>query len=214
MLRAAVIAFALMAAPAFAEPPEEELTAAPGSIAIGMIEEAAADGVFEIVHNGQVSVRHIGSGLRCDFMRDGAGGSLLVFPGFPRGDDVGCSYEEAGNVGMTVYATRHPHPPALQRHVEIAEKQMRERGGPPRRLRTEQLAEAGLPDTLAQNYTVKMGRHLWFASIMVAQVDAWTITLRYSRPVNDPQIIRDAEATVPMLFRSTVLEILDARATQ
>ena len=63
------LALALGTTPAFAQGTEEEPQAAPGSIAIGMIENADAIGIFDIVHNGQVSVRHLRSGLRCDFDR-------------------------------------------------------------------------------------------------------------------------------------------------
>lgn len=190
---------------------EEAPTAAPGSIAYGMIENANAEGVFEIVHNGQVSVRHIGSGMRCDFERDGARGSLWLIPGLPRGDDVGCHWQDPGNVNTAFYATRFAEAPALERHIEDLEADMAQRGWAPRRLPTPPLAVNGVPEIAVQNYLYTMGRHQWFTSIAVAQMGAWTIRLRYSRPAADAQTIRNAEALVPSLFTGALLEIREAQ---
>lgn len=208
-----LIAFAalLYASAAAAQRAEDEPTAAPGSIAYGMIENANAEGVFELVHNGQVSVRHVGSGMRCDFERDGVRGSLWLFPGLPRGDDVGCHWQDPGNVNTAFYATRFAQPQTTAHHIEELEAHMRERGWAPRRLPTPPLLVAGAPEIAFQNFVYTMGQHQWFTSIAVMQMGAWTIRLRYSRPAADAQAIRDAEALVPLLFSGAFIEIREAQ---
>ncbi|MBK8543773.1 MAG: hypothetical protein IPL62_09560 [Caulobacteraceae bacterium] len=112
------LAFALSAPPAFAQGTEEEPQAAPGSIAIGMIEQVDGDGIFDLVHDGAVTVRHTRSGLICHFLRNGDGGRLIIFnpptdPAhsaeitIPRGDDVACEMEEGG-AHIRYFATRYP----------------------------------------------------------------------------------------------------------
>ena len=64
-----------------------------------MIENAEASGVFELVHDGQVTLRHVGSGMICHFARDGEGGRLILYPNnLPRGDDVACEWRDGQRV--------------------------------------------------------------------------------------------------------------------
>lgn len=213
MLRAALLSLALIAAPAWADPPEEEPTAAPGSIAIGMIESADAEGVFELVHDGQVTVRHIGSGLTCRFARNGDGGNIALFPGLPRGDDVACEMND-GAERSTFYATRYAQLIPLDdliRGVEAAMRRVFVDARP--YASTTALNVEGLPPsrTLELTFTRDGVRYFTYAS--VAQVGPWTIELRYSRPVADDADARQAELTADLLFAGALNDIIRARET-
>lgn len=196
----------LIAAPAFAE---EAPTAAPGSIATGMIEQANAGGVFELVHNGQVSVRHVGSGLRCDFARDGAGGRLMLFPNLPRGDDVACDVQDGGTY-TTIYATRFPFPSTLDEQIAGAEGAIRSRF--PAAQALEPLTDVetiGLPPQRSVRFLVSRDGVQHFTSVSVAQVGPWTIKLRYTTPAPDAEAASRADLSANLAFASILRQIVE-----
>ena len=130
-------AFALCALPAFAQDTEEAPQAAPGSIAIGMIEQVNGEGIFDLVHDGGVTVRHTRSGLTCHFLRSGDGGRLIVFDPpadpahpaeitIPRGDDVACEMVE-GDTHVRYFATRYPFGSTLEEQINGVETAIRAR---------------------------------------------------------------------------------------
>ena len=207
MLRAAIIALALMAAPAFADPPEEELTAAPGSIATGMIEGAEADGVFELVHNGQVSVRHVGSGMRCDFARDGAGGSLTLFRGLPRGDDVACDFDYP-NYKLTLYASRYPDAPPLNELLAGAVQSLRQIYPDASPVETAYyMSVENAPANVAARFLLTRNGARHYSSVHVAQIGAWTIKQRYSAPARTQAAINQAEISASMMFQLMLIDL-------
>jgi hypothetical protein len=206
LLPAAFILAAGFRASALADPPEEELTAAPGSIAYGMIENADAEGVFELVHNGQVTVRHVGSGLVCHFMRDGAGGRLLLFPGLARGDDVGCDSMQ-DRVSITLYATRYPPPWTLDQSIADAEAAIRQRF-PDAVPHVATLVDPGLPfPRRTAHFIVTHNAERMFTSASVAQIGDWTIKLRYSAYAPDDAAARQAEIAAGLVFAGALEEI-------
>jgi hypothetical protein len=207
MLRTALLAFALLAAPAFADPPEGELTAAPGSIATGMIEQADAIGVFDIVHNGQVSVRHTASGLRCDFERQGEGGRIVIFPQLRRGDNVACDQQD-GRVAVTLYATRYPQRTTIQEQIDIADGAILSRFADA--AAHTQANEANTQSTVPAvhvRYIVTWNGERSFTRASVAIVGDWTIKMRYSAFAADDEAARQAEQAATLMFLQTLRDL-------
>jgi hypothetical protein len=208
MLRVLLCAFALtFATPAFADPPEGEITAAPGSIAIGMIENAEAEGVFDIVHNGQVSVRHIGSGMRCDFERNGEGGRIVIFPQLRRGDNVACDQHD-DRQAITIYATRYPQQTNLREQIEIADGAILQRfaDATPYTIADPANASAPVPTTHVR-YIVTWNDERSFTRASVAIIGDWTIKMRYSAYVADDAAARQAEETATQIFLQTLRDL-------
>jgi hypothetical protein len=210
MLKRAFLALALVASPAFADPPEEELTAAPGSIAYGMIEEANADGVFDIVHNGQVSVRHLASGMRCDFARDGEGGQIILFAGLPRGDNVACRTVDTRE-SFTLFATRYPDGRDLDEALAAAEAAVLERF-PNAQLQaaTDTPSAADLPARRVRHFTAVLNGRRALTSVALAQANGWTYMVRYAAVV-EREDLREHETAASALMTSLLLELEDAR---
>lgn len=204
-----VLTLALVALPVLAHAQKDEETAAPGSIAIGMIEEADAEGVFEVIHNGQVSVRHVGSGLRCDFERDGEGGSLALFPGLPRGDDVACDYEHA-EYDLTVYASRRPGPPPLDSELDEAVRAIRYIYPTARTLAPANgtIPLGAFPPQRRLGFIITIDGVQHFSSVHVAQVGAWTIKQRYTAPAVTGNALHEADLMADSLFAATLAHIV------
>jgi len=206
MIRSTLLALALMASPAWAQD-EEELTAAPGSIAIGMIEEADAEGIFDIVHNGEVSVRHLGSGLQCDFARDGSGGDLTVFPLQPRGDDVACDYDY-DEYRMTVYASRYPGPPPLDSLLAGASDAIRQTYRDAREIEPDyEIEMEGAPPYRVARFLLTRDGVRQYSSVHIAQIGAWTIKQRYTAPAPTAEAAREADLAATMMFLGTINDI-------
>ena len=216
------LAFALSAAPAFAQGTEEEPQAAPGSIAIGMIEQAEADGIFDIVHNGQVSVRHLGSGMRCDFNRNGDDGRLIVFGApvttpptpnaIPRGDDVACDMTE-GAVQIRTFATRYPFGSTLEEQITGVEAAIRRRD--PSAVRypgaTVRDTEDGLPLRRSTRFIIAHDGARLFTRASVARVGDWILKLRYTAPAPDDAAAAQADAAADLAFDGVLSQIIEAR---
>lgn len=207
-MRALVCALAFaFAAPAWAQTGAEP-TAAPGSIAYGMIENAEANGVFELVHDGHVTVRHVGSGLVCHFLRDGAGGRLVLYPGLPRGDNVSCDSHD-GRVYVTLYATRFPFRTTLDEQVEGAETVIRQRfpDAQPLPLSAEFRSDQVPPRRTVQFIVTRDGERT-YTSASVAQVGDWIIKLRYSARAPDARAALEAEAVSTRIFDGALAEMV------
>jgi hypothetical protein len=211
MLRYALFALALIAGPAFADPPEEELTAAPGSIAYGMIEEANADGVFDIVHNGQVSVRHLASGMRCDFEREGNGGQIVLFPGLARGEDVACDTQQETEF-VTLYATRYPDGRRLDDVLQEAEAAIRQRfpGATPAPA-TVIIQSDALPEQRARHFIVDVNGQRHFTSVAIAQVNGWTYKVRYTTLLESGADMMQYQLRAGLMLTGVLLELDEMR---
>jgi hypothetical protein len=215
------LALTLSAAPAFAQGAEEEPQAAPGSIATGMIEQADADGIFDLVHNGQVSVRHLGSGLRCDFNREGGGRIIIFGPpagappppnAIPRGDDVACDMTE-GAVQIRTFATRYPFGSTLEEQITGVEAAIRRRDANAVRYDGPAVrdTEDGLPLRRSTRFIITHEGARLFTRASVARVGNWIIKLRYTAPAPDDAAAAQADAAADMAFDSTLREIIDHR---
>ncbi|MEZ5959391.1 MAG: hypothetical protein R3C30_03050 [Hyphomonadaceae bacterium] len=216
------LALALSAAPAFAQGTEAEPQAAPGSIAIGMIEQADAIGIFDIVHNGQVSVRHLRSGLRCDFDREGHG-RLIVFapppsastppgeaPAIPRGDDVACDMTE-GAAQVRYFATRYPFGSTLEEQIAGVETAIQRREASAVRYpgATVRGIEDGLPLRRTTRFIVVRDGVRLFTSASVARIGDWILKLRYTAPAPDDATAAQADANAALAFDSSLRQIID-----
>jgi hypothetical protein len=203
-MRRLVLAVAVLAAPAFAQGTDEEPTAAPGSIAYGMIENADANGVFELVHNGQVTVRHVGSGLVCHFARDGDGGRLVLYPQLSRGDNVGC-HTDAGGVSTTLYATRFPFVTTLEEQMNGADTIIRQQY--PEAQPLPSLSPIATSGVASVQYIISRNGVRTFTRTSVAIIGAWTIKMRYTASAPDDAAERAADANSAALFRATLAEL-------
>lgn len=217
------LAFALSAAPAFAQGTEEEPQAVPGSIAIGMIENADATGIFDIVHNGQVSVRHLRSGLRCDFDREGHG-RIIVFappasaappgepPAIPRGDDVACEMSE-GATHLRYFATRYPFGSTLEEQIAAVESAITRRDRSATRYpgATMRDTEDGLPLRRTTRFIVTQNGTRLFTSASVARVGDWILKLRYTAPAPDDAAAAQADANAALAFDAALRQVIEAR---
>jgi hypothetical protein len=206
LVSACALALAL-AATAAAQ--EEEPTAAPGSIAIGIIENANAEGVFDIVHNGQVSVRHIRSGLACHFARNGAGARIVLFRGLPRGDDVACDTTD-GRESITLYATRYPQTSSLDEQMAVAEQALRTRF-PNATPHAPTLAADGVaPPFRSVEYIVARpgdGARM-YTRAAVAIISGWSIKLRYTLLAPDDATAAQGERTSLALWRAALADVM------
>ena len=218
------LALAMGAAPAFAQGTEAEPQAAPGSIAIGMIEAVRGEGIFEIVHNGQVAVRHARSGLTCHFARDGAGGRLIIFepqrdppfpdrePAIPRGDDVACEMNEGG-AQVRYFATRYPFGSTLEEQLSGVEAAIRRRDANALRYPGETLRTSndGLPDRRSARFIVTENGTRTFTRASVARVGDWILKLRLSAPAPDDAAAAQADQLADSLFDGALTEIIAPR---
>ncbi len=219
------IALVLSAAPAFAQGTEDEPHAAPGSIAIGMIEQAHGDGIFDLVHDGGVTVRHTRSGLTCHFRRNGDGGQLIIFAPpattpptpaaentIPRGDDVACDMVE-GDVHIRYFATRYPFGSTLEEQITGVESAIRRRN--PEAVRypgeTTRNTEDGLPVRRTTRFMIIGNGVRTYTNASVARVGDWILKLRYTAPAPNDAAAAQADAAADMLFDGVLDEIINPR---
>ena len=120
------LALSLIAlAPARADPPEGELNASPGAIADGMIGDADAEGVFEVVPDEHlIAVRHTRSGLVCR-MDPAHANRLVIYPQAARGEDVGCESRSDSGEMIKLIATRYSVQATLDDQVRLTESLIR-----------------------------------------------------------------------------------------
>ncbi len=209
------LAFAF-AGPAFAQGTEEEPRAAPASIAIGMIENAQADGVFELVHDGNTTVRHVGSGLICHFENDGRGGRLIVYPNdLPRGDDVACEWRDGSEVTL-IYATRYPFNSTLQEQIAGAEAAIRQRvpDASPYPGQVESGTADGLPLRRSTRFIATRNGERLFMRASVARIGSWIIKLRYNARAPDDAAAARADQLADALFDGALSEIINPPSRQ
>lgn len=215
-------AFALIAAPAWAQGTEANPQAAPGSIAIGLIEHADAEGIFELVHDGQVTIRHTRSGMICHFLRDGSGARLIVFappatttpvsaePTIPRGDDVACDTNEGG-VQIRMFATRYPFGSTLEEQITGVEAAIRRRDPRAQRFDGETVrnTEDGLPIRRSTRFIVTHDGVRTFTRASVARIGDWILKLRYSAPAADDAAATQADHAADLIFDGALGEIIN-----
>src|SRR5262245_52076379 len=192
------LALSLLASPQLAQ--AQEPAAAPGSVGQGMIEHARATGVFELVQDGSVTLRHVQSGLVCHFADAGAGGRVVIFPGLARGDDVACDTNHGGAY-ITIYATRFPFHSSLDEQIRGAAAAIHERFADAQPFSG---AGAAGAETLMAHRSVEFivtrdGERMYTAA-SVAQLGDWTIKLRYTAAAADDEAAARGERAAAVLF--------------
>lgn len=212
-MRRLLCALALaLAAPANAEDATDLEDSGPPAAAVSasqaIIAAANAEGVFTSIDTG-AAVRHVGSGLVCNFQSDGVGGRIVLFPGLPRGDDVACEFADAGH-NIRLYATRLPQRATLQDLISAVETAVR-RATPdatpyPATLRI--AANAGLPTSSSSQFLLpgETGARDYLR-VSVAQIGAWTIKMRYRAPAPDDATARRLEERSELTWRGVLGEI-------
>lgn len=215
------LALGLSAAPAFAQGTEEEPQAAPGSIAIGMIEQVSGEGIFDLVHDGSVTVRHTRSGLTCHFLRNGDGGRLIIFDPpadpahapevtIPRGDDVACEMNE-GDTHVRYFATRYPFGSTLDEQIAGVEAAIRGRNPTATRYpgETTRNTDDGLPLRRTTRFIVTPQGVRTYTRASVARVGDWIIKLRYSAPAPTDAAAAQADRAADLLIDGALDEIIN-----
>jgi hypothetical protein len=198
------LAFALLATPAFAQGTELDPRAAPGSVALGLIDNANAEGVFELVPDGHATVRHVGSGMVCRFTDDGAGARIVVFPQLARGEDVACDSNAAG-VAVTLYATRYPFETTLEDQLRGAEAAILQRfaDAEPTQIG---LARSSAPQRASAFFVIRDGVRN-FTSVHVARIGDWIIKQRYTVAAPDAAAATGAAEAARAAFEGVLSEI-------
>jgi hypothetical protein len=217
------LAIALSGAPALAQGTEAEPQAAPGSIGYGMIEQANAGGIFELVHDGQVTLRHTRSGLICHFLRNGEGGRVIVFDPpadparraevtIPRGDDVACEMNEGG-AHVRYFATRYPFGSTLDEQIAGVEEAIRRRSADAVRYpgQASRNTDDGLPLRRSTRFIINQQGVRTFTRASVARVGDWILKLRYSAPAPDDAAAAQADQAADLLFDGALGEIINPR---
>ena len=125
-------------------------------------------------------IRHKASGLRCDYSPDEQNNSLMLFPGLPHGDDVGCN-ADAGNIYMTFYATRYGPGVSVQDAAEEAAAGIRNRY-PDARAYDGPVVQADVPTGTGEQayvaYAVGQGDRSRHAQARLAKVGEWIFKQR------------------------------------
>ncbi len=209
-MRAALVALALLATPAFADEPDAARIAAAGVTSQSIIDQGEARGVFEIIPGADVAARHPLSGLVCRFNDNGAGARIVIFPQLRRGDNVACDQQNDSRA-VTIYATRYPPPPTtLRDQIDIADDAILRRFGDAAPFPQADAANTslGVP-ALHVRYIVTWNNERSFTRASVAIVGDWVIKMRYSAYAEDDAEARAAEADATRVFLRT-LEILEA----
>lgn len=183
----AALAFAPMAA---AETPGADTPVQRSSAwtqAQTLIDGTGAPGLFENQSTAtRMIIRHKASGLVCDYSPDEKNNSLMLFPGLPQGDDVGCN-ADAGNIYMTYYATRYGPGVSIQDAAADTAAGIRNRF-PDARPYEGPVVQVTAPDGVGEQvylaYVVRQGDQSLHAQARLAKVGEWIFKQRMSTPEN------------------------------
>ncbi len=176
-----------------------------------LIDGTEAPELFENLSSGdRMSIRHKASGLVCVYSPGERNNSLMLFPGLPLGDDVGCN-ADAGNIYMTVYATRYGASMSTADATESAAGGIRNRFADARPyvgpVVVPQVPE-GVGDQGFVAFVLGQGDRTLYAHARLAKVGEWIFKQRMSTP--EPMAM-GAEALLSSGRWTAVLEAATAR---
>lgn len=193
-------------APAHADPPTGELNASAGALASGMIGDANAEGVFEIVPDEHlVAVRHIRSGLVCR-LDPNYGNRIVFYPQAARGEDVGCeSRNDAGEV-IKLIATRYSVEAQLDVQIQLTDDLIR-RQFPDARALPASSQTIGSARSRTIQYMVTRDGVATYTRASIAVIGQWTYSLRYSVPAPNAAAAARAEQVSSALWSQTLGEL-------
>lgn len=129
-------------------------------------------------------IRHKASGLVCDYSPEEKNNSLMLFPGRPAGDDVGCN-TDAGNIYMTYYATRYGPGVSIQDAAADTAAGIRNRFPDARPYEgpvVQVTAPEGVGEQIYLAYIVGQGDRTLHAQARLAKVGEWIFKQRMSTP--------------------------------
>jgi hypothetical protein len=152
-----------------------------------LIDGTGAPSLFENQSTAtRMIIRHKASGLVCDYSPDEKNNSLMLFPGLPQGDDVGCN-ADAGNIYMTYYATRYGPGVSIQDAAAETAAGIRNRfpdARPYEGAVVQVTAPEGVGEQVYLAYVVGQGDRSLHAQARLAKVGEWIFKQRMSTPEN------------------------------
>lgn len=183
----------LAAALTFATPAAAQDATENFNLAQGMIERAGVDDLFDPVNNDAfISVRHVASGMVCNFSRTDTRADIVTFNSpMPRGDDVGC-VSDREDQATTLYATRYTPARSAEDALAEAVAAIRQRftGATPTPTLLNVQTE-GQPPLHAAHFFIDRNGERWITSALVVQSGPWIYKLRYTaRAVEEADIMR------------------------
>lgn len=155
-----------------------------------LIADANAAGIFVNTtdDDGMAQATHIASGLTCSF-DGGPEDRIHIFPGTPRGDDVGCiSRDEALDIDLTLYATRYRPMPG-QAEVLAGARQAIENRWPDAEAYTAALPTMtmeGQQPTGSAAYKIQLGGEHKLTMVLVSHRGEWSFKARSTGPYDEP----------------------------
>ena len=167
-----------------------------------LIAEADAAGIFvnATEDDGLARATHVRSGMTCSF-DGGPEDRIHIFPGNPRGDDVGClSRDEALDIDLTLYATRYRPMPG-QAEMLAGARQAIENRWPDAEAYAGALPSMtmeGQQPTGSAAYKIQLGGEQKLTMVLVSHRGEWSFKARSSGPYD--------EATAVALFTGVLFE--------
>lgn len=201
------LALSLIAlAPARADPPTGELNASPGALASGMIGDANAEGVFEVVPDEHlIAVRHSRSGLVCRLDPNNAN-RLVIYPQAARGEDVACESRSDGGESIKLIATRYSVEAQLSVQIQLTSDLIRRQFPDARELPPVAPPAAGAANrTIA--FMVTRDGVATYTRASIAVIGQWSYSLRYSVPATTPAAAARAQQVSSGIWAQTLSEL-------
>ena len=155
-----------------------------------LIADADAAGIFVNAtdDDGLARATHVASGMTCSF-DGGPEDRVHIFPGTPRGDDVGCvSRDEALDIDLTLYATRY-RPMPSQAAVLAGAQQAIENRWPDAEAYTAGLPSMtleGQPPTSSAAYKIELNGEHKLTLVLVSHRGEWSFKARATGPYDEP----------------------------
>lgn len=160
------------------------------ALADRLIADANAAGIFvnTTEDDGMARATHVPSGMTCAF-DGGPEDRIHIFPGTPRGDDVGCvSRDESLDIDLTLYATRY-RPLPDQAAILAGARQAIENRWPDAEPYTESLPSMTLEDqqpTASAAYKIQLGGEHKLTLVLVSHRGEWSFKARATGPYAEP----------------------------
>ncbi len=130
---------------------------------------------------GAIMLRHKASGYRCVFNPGKSVNAVLIYPGLPRGDDVGCSTQTITDI-RTMYLTRSSETTAREAESAALAIQARYRNAEPADL-SENRSMFELPGRdIPESKTYGFETSSSYEQVTVGVVDGWAVKYRFSSP--------------------------------
>ncbi|MDQ1154084.1 hypothetical protein [Brevundimonas sp. SORGH_AS_0993] len=130
---------------------------------------------------GAIILRHKASGYRCVLNPGRAVNAVHVYPGLPRGDDVGCSTQTISDI-RTLYLTRSTGTTAQEAASATLAIQARYQGARPADLSGNRSMFELPGRTIPEHKTVGFETPNSYEQVTVGIVNGWAVKYRFSSP--------------------------------